>query len=62
MDDREGVIVARSKGLVVTGTLGVLGLAATRGLLNLVEAFDRLKQTNFRYRQETMDQLLKEEA
>ena len=60
MDDREGVIAARSKGLTVTGTLGVLGLAAQHDLLNLAEAFGRLKGTNFHYRQETMDQLLGE--
>jgi predicted nucleic acid-binding protein len=60
MDDREGVNAARSKGLTVTGTLGVLGLAAQRGLLNLAEAFDRIKLTNFRYRQEIMDALLAE--
>lgn len=58
MDDREGVIAARRKGFTVTGTLGVLSLAAERGLLNLAEAFDRLKRTNFRYRREIMDQLL----
>jgi hypothetical protein len=40
--------------------LGVLGLAAQRGLLNLSEAFDRIKLTNFRYRQRTMDALLDE--
>jgi predicted nucleic acid-binding protein len=33
MDDREGVAVARRKGLAVTGTLGVLDLAARRGML-----------------------------
>lgn len=58
MDDRDGVIVARSKGFAVTGTLGVLGLAAERGLLNLAQAFDQLKRTNFRYPQEIMDRLL----
>lgn len=60
MDDREGVLAARSKGLTVTGTLGVLGLAAHRSLLNLAEAFHRIKRTNFRYRQDTMDALLAE--
>jgi predicted nucleic acid-binding protein len=54
MDDREGVMVARSKGLAVTGTLGVLGLAARRGLVDLADSFARLKRTNFRYRQEVM--------
>lgn len=60
MDDREGVIAARSKGLTVAGTLGVLGLAAHHGLIDLAESFDRLKRTNFRYQQEIMDRLLDE--
>jgi len=59
MDDREGVIAARREGFAVTGTLGVLGLAAERGLIQLADAFERLKRTNFRYRQEIMDKLLK---
>ena len=58
MDDREGVIAARRKGFAVTGTLGVLDLAAERGLLNLGEAFDQLKRTNFRCPQGIMDHLL----
>ena len=62
MDDREGVIAARLEGFAVTGTLGVLGLAAERGLINLADAFERLKRTNFRYRQEIMDQLLKKRS
>jgi predicted nucleic acid-binding protein len=60
MDDRQGVLIARSKGFRVSGTLGVLAMAAAHGLLNLVEAFDRIKRTNFHYQQELMDQFLKE--
>lgn len=60
MDDREGVLVARSKGLRVAGTLGILAIAAGRGLLNLAEAFDRIKHTSFHYQQELLDQFLKE--
>ena len=60
MDDREGVAAARSRGLTATGTLGVLGLAAQQGLLNLADAFSRIKLTNFRYRQDIMDALLAE--
>lgn len=60
MDDREGVFAARSPGIEVTGTLGVLARAAKRNLLDLEEAFGRLKETNFRYRQETMNTLLQE--
>ena len=62
MDDREGVIVARSKGLAVTGTLGVLSLAARRRLVDLADSSARLKRTNFRYRQEIMDELLDQQA
>lgn len=58
MDDREGVAVARRKGLAVTGTLGVLDLAARRGMIDLAEAFTRLKATTFYYRQGLLDALL----
>lgn len=58
MDDRQGTRIARKKGFRVIGTLRVLDLAARRSLLDLTEAFDRIKRTNFRYRQELMDELL----
>jgi predicted nucleic acid-binding protein len=61
MDDREGARFARTKGFRVIGTLRVLYLGARRGLLDLAEAFERIKGTNFRYRQELMDQLLDEQ-
>ena len=62
MDDRDGVRVARSQGFRVVGTLRVLELGARRGLLDLADAFERIKRTNFRYRQEIMDELLKQEG
>jgi predicted nucleic acid-binding protein len=58
MDDQDGVTVARRQGLAVTGTLGVLDLAARRGLVDLVAAFERLKATSFYYRQGLLDALL----
>ena len=60
MDDRDGVLVARSKGFRVAGTLGILAMAAAHGhgLLNLTEAFDRIKRTNFHYQQKVMDEFL----
>lgn len=58
LDDRNGVRLARRKGLRVIGTLRVLQLAAKGGLLDLAESFERIKRTNFRYRQEIMDALL----
>jgi predicted nucleic acid-binding protein len=57
MDDREGASAARQKGFAVTGTIGILDLAARRGMLRLSEAFALLKNTNFRYPQEIMDAL-----
>lgn len=61
MDDRKGAAAALRKGLEVTGTLGIVALAARRGLVDLGECFTRLKQTNFRYRPEIMDALLARE-
>jgi len=58
MDDRAGVSAAHRRGLTVTGTLGVLDLAARRGLLDLESAFAKLKVTNFRYPPEIMAALL----
>lgn len=59
LDDRAGARVARGMGFRVTGTLGLLRLAAERGLIDLADAFECLKRTNFRYRQEIMDKLLR---
>jgi predicted nucleic acid-binding protein len=62
IDERKGTKVALGKGFEVTGTLGVLGLAARRGFVDLADSFARLKRTNFRYRQEIMDALLDQRA
>ena len=58
IDERKGTAVALGKGFDVTGTLGVLNLAARRGMVDLADSFARLKCTNFRCRQEIMDELL----
>jgi predicted nucleic acid-binding protein len=55
MDDRKGVNVAERKGLRVTGTLGVLDLAAERGMVDFAEAVRKLEETSFR----RPDQLLR---
>jgi len=62
MDDRDGVAVARAQGFAVIGTLGVLDLAARRGLIDLVEALTRLKATTFHYRQGLLDALLAQQS
>jgi predicted nucleic acid-binding protein len=58
MDDRDGANVARRKGFAVTGTLGVLDLAARRWMIPLADALARFKATNFHCRPEIMDALL----
>jgi predicted nucleic acid-binding protein len=62
MDDHAGVAVARQQGLAATGTLGVLDLSARRGLVDLADAFARLRATSFRYPPEMMDPLLAQHA
>jgi len=58
MDERKGVRVSLQKGFEGTGTLGILDLAARRGLIDLAECFERLKATNFRYRPAMLDDIL----
>ncbi len=48
MDDRAGVGAATHRGLIVTGTLGILKLAAAHGLIDVEAALKRLAATNFR--------------
>jgi predicted nucleic acid-binding protein len=60
MDDRKGVNAAQKKGLRVTGTLGILDLAAQRGLADFAQAVEQLRQTNFRIPHALLDALLEE--
>jgi predicted nucleic acid-binding protein len=47
IDDRDGRREAARRGIAVTGTLGVLGGAAERGLVDLAGVLDRLSRTTF---------------
>ena len=58
MDDRAAVEEARLRGLQVTGTLGVLLLAASRGIVDLETTFLRLQSTNFYYSPAFLETLL----
>jgi predicted nucleic acid-binding protein len=58
MDDRDAVATARARGLVATGTLGILDVAARAGLTDLGAGLARLRATNFRCRQVVMDEVL----
>jgi predicted nucleic acid-binding protein len=48
IDEKAARGIAVERGLRVTGTLGVLGEASTRGLVNLADVIDRLRKTSFR--------------
>jgi predicted nucleic acid-binding protein len=61
MDDLDGRKAARSLGLAVVGTLGVLERAAEKGLLNLSEAAAKLRRTNFFVSPELLDAALERE-
>lgn len=58
IDDRRGVRAAKQQGLRVTGTLGILDLAAERGLLDFRSALEKLKRTTFRRPEAVMNVLL----
>ncbi len=47
IDERRGREEAEKRGLKVIGTLGVIAAAHERGLLDLADALDRLRQTTF---------------
>ena len=48
IDEKAARLVAAKRGLIVTGIVGVLGEAATRSLVDLASAIDRLRRTSFR--------------
>jgi len=58
IDDRVGANAARSKGFAVTGTLGILDLAASRGMIRINDAVERLRNTSFRCHPDILDALL----
>src|SRR6266566_5310324 len=62
MDERDGVIIARHRGLKAVGTLAALDLAASHGLIDLQIMFDRLRATTFRSPVRLMMRLLEQDA
>lgn len=62
MDERDGYRVAHSRGLRVTGTLGLLDLAAENGLVDFGEAIEGLGSTNFRRPESLIKVLLKKHS
>jgi predicted nucleic acid-binding protein len=62
IDERAGAAMARSLGLSVTGTLGLLDEAARRKLISLPDSIERLKKTSFRYPKLIVNRLLEEDS
>ena len=60
IDERKATVVARDRGLVVTGTLGVLVLAADSKLVDLEASIRRLLDTNFRASPALIDDVLRQ--
>ncbi len=54
--------IARKAGLFVTGTLGVLAIAAEQGLIDLVPAVAARKQTSFRASDQVLEGVLQRDA
>jgi predicted nucleic acid-binding protein len=61
-DDRKARRLARERGLAMTGAVGVLELASARGLLVLHDAFDRIRQTDFRVAEQILQEALNRDA
>jgi predicted nucleic acid-binding protein len=59
IDERKGAKVARDHGLRVTGTLGLLELAAQSGFVDFTEAAERLRLTTFRSPESLLDAMLR---
>jgi predicted nucleic acid-binding protein len=62
MDDRAGRIAAIHCGLAVIGTIGLLEKAAARGLLDLPQVMERLRQTNARLDPELINAALERDG
>jgi predicted nucleic acid-binding protein len=60
IDDLDGRRAAQSRGIAVTGTLGVLDRAAARDILDLAHALDQLKATSMRLSDKLVASLLQE--
>ncbi len=62
IDERDGVAAAKRLNLFVTGTLGVLTLAAEKGLLSFADAISALRRTTFRAPEKLIEELLRRDT
>lgn len=59
IDERAGRAAAQQMHIPITGTIGVLELAADAGLLDLSDAFARMKRTDFWISHRLLDERLR---
>ena len=57
LDEAKGRKAAADRGLIVTGTIGILNRAAKRGLIDRADAVGRLRKTSFRASPKLFDSL-----
>ncbi len=62
IDEQAGRESARSLGVPVVGTVGLLDLAAERGFVDLPLALKRLNSTNFRIAQSLIEEVLQRDG
>ncbi|GAW92068.1 hypothetical protein Tph_c19980 [Calderihabitans maritimus] len=61
VDEKKARRVARSSGMKIMGTVGILGLVAKKGLIsNLDEIFNKLEQNGFRFAEEVRKKVKEE--
>jgi predicted nucleic acid-binding protein len=60
IDETDGVEAAIARHVPVTRTAAILRDAANRGLIDLKQAFERLKATNFRIKADVLNGLLRQ--
>jgi predicted nucleic acid-binding protein len=58
LDDGAARKIADQRGLLFTGTVGILAKAAERGLLSLSDALRKLGETNYRINDKLLEDLL----
>ncbi len=58
IDETRGRREAQRRGVRVIGTIGILELAASRGLLDFEQAIKRVQETDFWISQEFLEQIL----
>ena len=59
LDEKAARIIAKNKGLNVTGLLGIIDIAARKNLIDITNTIKKLNKTNFRISPSILKKLLK---